>query len=227
MGRRYLTVDETRAYYDRFGIKQDWQRFYEGTALRELLRYGGFEHARAVFELGCGTGAFARELLGERLPRHARYLGVDVSATMIGIATPRLARFGTRARVRLSDGGLRFDEPDGSFDRFVANYVLDLLDPAQITQTLAEAGRLLTADGRLCAVSLSCGVGWLSRGLSRLWDRVHRRRPQLVGGCRPLRLLDCMAPDRWRVLHHHIVTAFGIPSEVLIARPLNTGEAAI
>ena len=32
-----LTRDEARAFYDRFGSKQDWQSIYEGRALRDLM----------------------------------------------------------------------------------------------------------------------------------------------------------------------------------------------
>ncbi len=63
-----LTRDEARAFYDRFGRKQDWQSIYEGRALRDLIRGGAFERARSVLEIGCGTGSFAAELLAHRLP---------------------------------------------------------------------------------------------------------------------------------------------------------------
>ncbi len=49
---------------------------------------------------------------------------------MARLAQTKLARFGARS---------------GAFERFASNYVLDLL---------AEAHRLLAADGRLCLVSL-------------------------------------------------------------------------
>ena len=83
MSRRFLTREEARAFYDRFGSKQDWQRWYEGAAIRELRTHGGFEMSGSVIELGCGTGAFAEELLEHDLPTTARYLGMDSSSTMV------------------------------------------------------------------------------------------------------------------------------------------------
>ncbi len=126
---RCLSKEEVRSFYNKFGSKQDWQRIYEGPAISELLRNGRFGSASSVFELGCGTGAFALELLKNQLSESASYTGVDLSQTMVGLAGKRLERFGDRAKVLLTDGSLEFGYPGGSFDCFVANYVMDLLPP--------------------------------------------------------------------------------------------------
>jgi ubiquinone/menaquinone biosynthesis C-methylase UbiE len=66
------------------------------------------------------------------LPTTAQYLGVDSSSTMVELTRKRLARFDSRAEVLQTDGSLTFTLPDESFDRFVSNYVLDLLSPDDI-----------------------------------------------------------------------------------------------
>ena len=217
MPRRFLTRDEVRAFYDRFGRKQDRQYWYESSATRDLRKHGGFETALAVFELGCGTGAFAAEVLAHELPQTAHYCGVDISSTMVELSRKRLERFGRRAEVLLTDGALKFVLPDASFDRFVTNYVLDLLSPEDIRQVLAEAYRLLKPGGCLCVVSLTCGRKGVARMVTWLWSAVHRLRPRLVGGCRPLQVQDFLAGERWRLDYQHVVTAFGVASEVVVA----------
>jgi ubiquinone/menaquinone biosynthesis C-methylase UbiE len=217
MSRRFLSRDEIRIFYDRFGTKQDWQRFYEGPALRDLLKNGRFDSAGSVFELGCGTGAFARQLLADYLPTEGSYLGVDISSTMVALARERLARFKGRAEVRLTDGSLRYELPGESFDRFVSNYVLDLLPPEDIGEVLHEAHRLIRPDGRLCLMSLTHGRTWPSRLLTGAWDRLHRLRPGLVGGCRPVELLEFVRGNSWGIDYQNVVTAFGISSEVVVA----------
>jgi SAM-dependent methyltransferase len=97
---------------------------------------------RSVFEFGCGTGRFADRLLSRELPPDARYAGVDLSSTMVDLATRRLARFGERAQVTLTEGDVRFPFPDASFDRVVATYVLDILGEERIRELLLEAHRL-------------------------------------------------------------------------------------
>ena len=86
-----LDRGQVRAFYDRFGARQDAQAFYEDAALTELVLHADFEAAGRVYELGCGTGRFARRLLERHLPDGATYLGVDLSATMVELARGRLA----------------------------------------------------------------------------------------------------------------------------------------
>jgi ubiquinone/menaquinone biosynthesis C-methylase UbiE len=217
MSRRFLTRDEARAFYDRFGSKQDWQRWYEGVAIRELCTHGGFAEAHAFIELGCGTGAFAEELLEHDLPTTARYLGVDSSSTMVALTRKRLERFDDRAEVFQTDGSLTFDFPDASCDRWVSKDGREVLSPDDIHQVLVEAYRLLKPDGRLCVVGLTHGSTWVSRVVIGLWNIVHWLSPRLVGGCRPVSLQDFLDEKQWRIDYYNVVTVFGIPSEVVVA----------
>lgn len=217
MGGGTLTPEQAGRTYDRIGRVQDWQRFYEGPAVEGMLGHADFEHARSVFELGCGTGAMAVTLLDELLPADATYTGVDVSSTMVRLSTDRLARFGARAAVRQVDGRPPLPVESGRFDRFVAVYVFDLLSEPLSRQLLDEAGRLLAPDGRLCLVSLSQGTTVPSRILCSVWNRVWRVAPSLLGGCRPIDLLRLL--DGWKVEHNVDLTAWAVPSRVVVATP--------
>jgi ubiquinone/menaquinone biosynthesis C-methylase UbiE len=215
---RILTHGQARAFYDWMGAKQDWQAFYEERATRDLITHTAFEIAQAVFEFGCGTGAFAERLLASHLEPWARYVAVDSSTTMIRLARARLARFGSRVTVEQTDGSLQFEAASGSYDRFVSIYVVDLLSASDITVLLSEAHRLLMPEGRLCLVSLTHGTQWLSGPVTGLWARVHRLQPSLVGGCRPLELHVLLPATCWHLEYVNTVTAFGIPSEIVVAK---------
>jgi len=213
-----LTRDEIRSFYDRFGARQDRQGFYEDIATRDLIAHAGFGQAKTVFEFGCGTGRFAADLLAQYLAETATYTGCDVSATMVGLAGGRLEQFGARAQLQLTDGSLHVAAPGAAFDRFVSNYVLDLLPPEDIAVLLAEAHRVLTPDGRLCLVSLTHGVTLITRIVSSAWARLHRWQPALVGGCRPIELAGFLTERKWKIEYQNVVSSFGIPSEVLVGR---------
>ena len=116
---RYLSPEEAKRFYDRLGSGQDWQHFYENPATNQLFAHAGFDSAHAVFEFGCGTGAFAADLVQRRLPADARYVGLDISSTMVSLARKRLKPWSERARVYQTDGSPRIPEPDASFDHFV------------------------------------------------------------------------------------------------------------
>ncbi len=224
---RVLTHVQVQAFYNWMGKKQDWQAFYEAKATRELIAHASFETAQAIFEFGCGTGALAEQLLGSSLASEARYVAVDSSMTMTRLAQARLSRFGSRAQVSQTNGSLQFAAASGSFDRFVSTYVADLLSAADIATMLAGAYRLLRPEGLLCLVSLTPGSTWLSRWVTALWTGVHQLAPSLVGGCRPLELQALLPTDQWQLVFVTVVTAFGVPSEIVVAKPAVGGTACV
>jgi ubiquinone/menaquinone biosynthesis C-methylase UbiE len=212
-----LTQTEARAFYDRFGAKQDAQAFYEDPAIDALIAHAGFGEARGVFECGCGTGRFAAELLSKHLASAASYVGTELSSTMLELARERLAPYGERVRLERATGKLQFPVADQSVDRVVANYVLDLLSDTDIRQVVAEAHRILRPGGKLCLVSLTHGVSVTSRFVIALWSAAFRIKPSLVGGCRPIELVDYLDQDAWSIDHRQVVTPYGVSSEVLVA----------
>ncbi len=212
-----LKPSEARAYYDRFGKKQDTQGFYEDPALEDLLAHAQFREAKKVFEFGCGTGRFADRLLGSILSPSATYAGCDISPTMVQLASQRLAVYADRAHVSQYDGALKFQLPDHSVDRVISTYVLDLLSEADIAAFLNEAFRVLNEEGKLCLVSLTRGTTFPSRFVSSVWSSVFRLNASWVGGCRPIRLEQHIQPGNWKIEYRHVVIPYGVPSEVLVA----------
>lgn len=214
---RYLSPAKAKRFYDRLGSAQDWQGFFENPAISEMIGHAAFDSAHSVFEFGCGTGTLAAHLLQRYLPPDARYVGLDISDTMVSLAQERLKPWSDRACVRQSEGFAHIPEADGGFDRFVSTYVFDLLAPDFIDQLLSEAHRLLTPGGKLCLVSMTFGTSALSRAVCWGWQRVWRFRPGIVGGCHPIELSDYLLPEWWKPYHQTKVTSWSITSEVLVA----------
>jgi SAM-dependent methyltransferase len=215
-----LSHSAARALYDRIGRWQDSQRFYEDLATSDLMAHADLQRAHAVVEFGAGTGRLAERLLRDHLPATTRYLGIDISGTMVDLARRRLAPWARRAEVEQSDGSPRIDPPSGAFDRFVSTYVLDLLSAEDIACVVEEARRLLSHDGMLCLVSATHGRTPLERIVVGVATRLHSTSPALVGGCRAIELGTFMKREFWRIVHHGVVSKWGIPSEVLVATPV-------
>lgn len=214
---RIFSHQEAKAFYNRLGKKQDWQGFYEDVAIEALIRSGEFDKAGTVLELGCGTGRFAERLLRRHLPGNARYVGIDISETMVASAKERLLPFGPRAKIFLTDGSLDLEFEPASFDRFVANYVLDLLSIEDVRRVIQEARRVLSGGGRMGLASLTNGFTPISRFVERTWTTLHAIRPALVGGCRPISLLEIVTGPGWRIQYDEKFIQYGVPSEVLVA----------
>ena len=212
-----LTPHQAQRFYDRLGRAQDLQAFYEDRPAAELIASASFPAARSVFELGCGTGRLAGNLLARHLPADARYLGADISDTMVTLSQARLRRFGGRAHVLRANGTVPLPVADGGFDRFLAVYVFDLLGPGDAAAVIAQARRLLRPGGLLCAVSLAPGQDPAARLISQAWTGIWSRAPGLVGGCRPIRLEPLL--DGWHITHRAMVTAWALTSEIIVATP--------
>jgi ubiquinone/menaquinone biosynthesis C-methylase UbiE len=213
---RGLSHEDVKIFYDQLGTKQDHQGYYEDVALEDLLKHTRFDLAKAVVEFGCGTGGFAEQLLTRHLSAHATYWGCEVSETMLQLTRNKLAQFGNRATVWQSTGGMSLPLPDASADRFVSNYVLDILSFEEIAAVLGEAKRVLKKDGLLCLAGLTHGKGLFSKLWTAFWNVRFALNPKWVGGCRPIALLDFL--NGWNVIHHNVVVARGISSEVVAAK---------
>ena len=213
-----MSHQQAKAFYDRFGKKQDSQSFYEDIAIEALIRKCDFDKASSVFEFGCGTGQFAERLLEEHLPSNARYVGVDISETMVSLAKERLVRFGLRAEVHLVSSSPQLDFGTGAFDRFVSNYVFDLLEFEDMRRILGEAWRILSDDGLLGFVSLTHGFTFTSRAAESIWMLYMLSNRPLSADAEPISLSELVAEPNWRILYDRELSAYGVPSEVLVTK---------
>lgn len=213
MKPRGLSHTETEKFYDAFGARQDGASYYEDVTLAELKRFAKFESATSIVEFGPGTGRFAEEILSLSA---ASYWGCDVSATMIQLSRSRLTKFGERVTLLKSSGETMLPLQDESCDRFVSNYVLDILSADEIKSVLREAQRILKPNGLLCLTGLTFGKGLFSKAWTAFWNLRFNLNPKWVGGCRPVALTEFL--DNWEVVHHNLVTVRGITSEVVVAQ---------
>lgn len=135
---------------------------------------------------------------------------------MIQLSRKRLAKFGKRVALVKSSGDVSLPLPDHSADRFVSNYVLDILSTDEIEAVLREAKRILKPNGLLCLTGLTHGKGQFSKAWTAFWNLRFDLNPKWVGGCRPVALRGFLAG--WNLVHHAVVTARGISSDVVVAK---------
>jgi ubiquinone/menaquinone biosynthesis C-methylase UbiE len=126
--------------------------------------------------------------------------------------------FKNRASVTLTHGAAAVPLESDSCDRFISNYVLDLLPPEQIRAVINEAYRILRNNGLLCVTSLTFGKDAVSRAIIAFWKAIHRAFPAAVGGCRPIEAARYISEPQWKIKKKQTVVSWGIPSETLVAR---------
>lgn len=136
---------------------------------------------------------------------------------MVDLAGRRVGPWADRARILHTDGSLPLPLPDGSAERFVAAYVLDLLEPDYARRVIEYAHRVPIPGGRLCLASLTWGRSRSGAIVTAAWHGVWRRAPRLVGGYRPIWLLPLIPERSWAVQDDTMVQSWGVSSEVVIA----------
>lgn len=154
-GAARVLAERAREASEKFrgsGVDWDEMRALDLPADRveaELLRLLGYGmHGRAL-DIGTGTG----RLLEFLAPRLQAGVGIDASPTMLALARVRLAKPDlSHLTVRQADMyALPFR--DGSFDIVLLHMVLHYAEDC--AAAIAEARRVLAADGRLLVVDLA------------------------------------------------------------------------
>lgn len=207
---------QARHSYDRLSRWYDLlsagaEEKYKQAGLRMLAAREG----EAVLEIGFGTGQCLAQL-ARAVGAAGQVTGLDLSTGMSRVAQARLERRGLRQRVELVCGDaacLPFNPQ--AFEAIFASFTLELFDTPEIPQVLAECGRVLRPDGRLCLVSLSKmePAGWMSR----LYEWAHQQFPAAID-CRPIPLRQEVQRAGYRVVEANSFSMFGLPVEVLLAK---------
>jgi ubiquinone/menaquinone biosynthesis C-methylase UbiE len=210
---------EVRKFYDAFGEKQNKQ-FYEEAATNLLLEKGEFDKAHSIVEFGCGTGKLASQLLNEIVPDDCKYLGIDISQTMVRLCQDNINPFADRAACQQTTGEPVVNIPDQSTDRFVSLYVMDLLSEEDTISLMREAQRILIPGGYLCLASLTHGTTLISGAVTFIWRCLYRLKPSIVGGCVPINLTRFLDEEKWEIRMDTAIVSFGVPSQVVIASRL-------
>jgi ubiquinone/menaquinone biosynthesis C-methylase UbiE len=111
----------------------------EGVVLRRLLERAEFE-GKTVLEIGCGSGTQTRQLA----PLSRRYLALDVSAPLLGLAEKKCGRLANLTLVHAA--AERLPLTDRSVEAVFSGWLLDALWPPETREkALAEVDRVTVA----------------------------------------------------------------------------------
>jgi SAM-dependent methyltransferase len=168
-------------------------------------------HPGRLLDAGCGTGGFLSWAF--RSGRFAALDGVDLSPEALEVCRARVPD----AQLSVAPlSGLPFTE--GTFHVAVLNDVLQHVDEAEITGSLAELRRVLRADGVLVVRTNGARRGRRERADWRLYDEA-RLRAELDGAGFRLRRLtfanfvfSALAELRGKGPRAPTAQASGIPS---------------
>jgi ubiquinone/menaquinone biosynthesis C-methylase UbiE len=172
-----------------------WAPFYDaavGSAFRESRRKSlgalGDVSGQRILLVGVGTG------LDIPWPPGASYLGIDLTAAMIGRASAKAREFGVPISLVQGDG-MELPLRDGSFDRAVLHLILAVVPNPQ--SLLREAARVVRPGGRIHILDKFLRSGqrapfrrWVSPLLGRLATRTDVVFEEVLASCPGLELVS-------------------------------------
>jgi ubiquinone/menaquinone biosynthesis C-methylase UbiE len=110
--------------------------------------------------------------------------------------------------------GFDLPSPTESVDLLVNNYMFDLISYADMDRVLAEFRRVLKKGSKLILVNMTIGA---TLG-SKLYDRIYRISPKIMGGCRGVELTDRLREHGFAVEVREYHQQMLFPSELILAR---------
>ncbi len=193
-----------------------WGRMTESRAHRLCLDWLDLRQARRVLDVATGTGALLRGAAAEAPT--ARFIGVDLSQSMINRARASLGRLHVSFQPVLADSR-RLPVRSSTMDVILNGYMFDLLPEEQFADVLSEFSRVLVPGGQLGLINMAVP----DKIREQFWESIYRIRPSLLGGCRGVRMVAHLADAGFTVDRKGRVTQFGFPSEVIVARSPASG----
>jgi S-adenosylmethionine-diacylgycerolhomoserine-N-methlytransferase len=138
-------VEKYYRFHSRIYDATRWSFLFGRTAIME--NFAGVA-PRNILEVGCGTGRNLVEL-ARRFPQ-ARITGVDLSATMLGLARKKTSGFGSRVQLLHQAYTAPLSDPPG-YNLVLFSYALSMFNPGY-EAALTAARRDLVPGGCIAVV---------------------------------------------------------------------------
>jgi len=209
-----LSSKRIQDLYDKSSYFYDYLTGHEVGAKRDVLKSVRIKNGSKVLEIGFGTGKVLVEL-SRKYKNKGEVYGLDLSKRMADKARKYIERRAINHNIDVMVGdALYLPFPDSCFDMLFSSYMLDLIDTPRIPNILLEFRRVLKKGGRLILVSMSKGSKWYNN--MWLYERVYKRMPLLLGGCRPVLLRPFLEELEFRNIKSKCVFVGGlVPTEIL------------
>lgn len=185
-----------------------WPWLFESRAAKRALQWANVSDGERVLEVAAGTGMLFKKIARQN-PRGSNY-GVDLTPAMLARAKTKMRPGPLNWSLAAADAyALPFQ--DDAFDLIINNYMFDLLPEQDFTGVLAEFRRVLKPSGRIVIVAMALGRSWYGR----LWERVLRRAPGLLAGCRPVSLEEDVAEAGFHMVRVGYISQLTFPSQIV------------
>ncbi len=207
-----LTVEEIRDVYSRLAPLYGLLKFCgEGKARHKALEMASLRKGEEVLEIAVGPGWALKEIVQK--VGAANVVGMDLTADMLRRTVQLFEQEGAPLPPLCQGDGRLLPFADASFDCVFSSYMLDLLSLKDMDLALGEMRRVLRPSGRVILIHLAPGnllFNWI-------WRALYWIIPNLLGGCRPIRVAPYLPQRRFRVSGVTRASQWGISAEIVVA----------
>jgi len=201
--------------YDRIApLYNIWANLTESRARGRAIELAGLTGGQTILEVAVGTGLAFNEIVKKN--PHGNNIGIDISDGMLKRAHLLLNKTGNNNYSLKKGTAFSLEIETESVDILFNNYMFDLIQYDDMSRILAEFRRVLKKNGRLVLVNMTKGEKWGSN----IYDRIYSLKPELMGGCRGVRLAEKLGQDGFSVETREYHQQFLFPSEVIIAQKM-------
>lgn len=165
-----------------YGVHASEQERLE--ALAGLLGGAGFlpplKAGSSILEVGCGTGAIARQVAVQVEP--GEVVGLDREAPQLARAREIASRYGLSNLGFIHGEASRLDFPDGHFDGAYCRFLLEHVDSA--AQVVREMARVVKPGGWVCAYewqNSSTALHPRCPAVAEVWQAIFRLQDMMGG----------------------------------------------
>ena len=208
-----ISQEQIGVVYDKLsGIYDIWGKLTESRTRSRAMELASITDGENILEVAVGTGLAFYEIVKKN--PHGNNMGIDLSEGMLKKAKHRLKEL-PDANYRLTVG-TAFDLPAASesVDLLINNYMFDLIPFADMDKVLLEFKRVLKAGAKLILVNMTVGE---TLG-SRLYEVIYRVSPEIMGGCRGVKLAEKLEQHGFTVETRETYQQLLFPSELILAR---------
>lgn len=207
-----LTVSELRDVYSRLAsLYGFWEMLGQGRVRLAALDLVRPRSGERLLEIAVGPGVDLAHLAASNAGGIT--IGADVTAAMLHRAMRRIRDAGipSPALCQCDARFLPFEQ--GAFDRVFCAYMLDSLTVADAERAISEMHRVLAVGGRLIILHMSSAHRWFNY----IWAGICWLVPNLVGGCRPIRVASHLSESGFAIERVRSATQWGVPLEIVAA----------
>ena len=187
-----------------------WGAATEKRARKRALELAGIQDGERILDVAAGTGLILADVVCQN--PNGFSAAIDISEGMLKKARAKFQQ--DSAHIEIKQGSA-FDIPytDATFDLLINGYMFDLMPTQDMPKLLLEFKRVLKPNGRLVLVNMTVG----EKPGSQVYQWIYNLSPELMGGCRGVRLAGMLEQAGFKVTRREYHQQFFFPSEVILA----------